>query len=151
MGVSTFICNVNDKPKLMLALRDIIRHNTTKPTKIGIFDQEERNQLDPTRSTIMKNMGLPGIEHWAEHWSRGEEIQAQTVLVRFQDELWLEVSNNGLGASTMHFLKTQGEASWMKYRSLSDPDKWTNAPAVAECHTFKQLVDEHERLTTPGV
>ena len=78
-------------------------------------------------------------------WTRGESLRHNPVLVMFEGTLWLEVTNDGLGASTMDFLRTQGQAAWQKPEALPNREEFKQSPAVAQCECLHELAKAHPR------
>ena len=152
MGRSTFICPVADAKAFKQAVRDLVKHDATSPVKLGEYTEDEFRSLDPERAEFMLNLEkmLPGAQLGCkERWTRGESLRHNPVLVMFEGKLWLEVSNGGLGASTMDFLRTQGEAAWQKPEALPNREAFKESPAVARCESLDELAQEHARLIGP--
>lgn len=153
MGHSTFICPVADAEAFEKAVRDVIKHDVTKPVKLGEYTEAEFRSLDPERAEFMlnlKNVFGDGVQLGCqERWTRGESLRHNPVLVMFEGTLWLEVTNDGLGASTMDFLRTQGQAAWQKPKALPNRDEFKQSPAVARCECLHELAKAHARLIAP--
>ena len=152
MGRSTFICPVADAGAFEKAVRDVVMHDTTAPVKLGEYTEAEFRSLDPERAEFMlnlKNMFPDAQLGCKERWTRGESLRHNPVLVMFEGTLWLEVYNGGGGASTMDFLRTQGQAAWQKPEALPNREAFKESPAVARCESLKELALEYARLNAP--
>ena len=57
-----------------------------------------------------------------------------------------QVHNDGLGACTLDFLRTHGEAEWQKPDALADVEEFKKSPAVAHCASLRELALAHARL-----
>ena len=154
MGLSTFICPVADAEAFETAVRDVVKHDVTEPVKLGEYTEAEFRSLDPERAEFMLNFKsmFPDARHQLgckERWTRGESLRHNPVLVMFEDKLWLEVTNDGLGASTMDFLRTKGQAAWQKPEALPNREEFKQSPAVAHCECLHELAKAHARLIAP--
>ena len=150
-GRSTFICPVADAEAFENAARDVIIHDTITPVKLGEYTEAEFRSLDPERAEFMpnlKNMFGGGLLGCKEHWTRGEPLRHNLVLVMLEGTLWIEVTNEGSAASTMDFLRTQGQVAWQKLETLPNLEEFKESAAVARCESLnlKELALEYARL-----
>lgn len=113
MGRSIFVCPVETRAALSVAIEAVMRHNAAemKPTG-GRYSDDEFAALDPMRhatiTALAQQMQAPGLscEHGCmERWTRGEDIELTGCLVKFQGVDWLEVGNRGGGACSTTWLK----------------------------------------------
>jgi hypothetical protein len=152
MGHSTFICPVANAEAFKNAVRDVIKHDTTTPVKLGEYTEAEFRSFDPERAEFMlrlKKMFGGGLLMCQERWTRGKPLRHNPVLVMFGGTLWIEVTNEGSAASTMDFLRTQCQSAWQKPEALPNLEEFIESPAVARCESLKELALEYARLNAP--
>ena len=118
--------------------------------KLGEYTEAEFRSIDPERAEfflgLKKTLG-DGLQlRCKEHSTRGESLRRNSILVMFEGTLWIEVSNEGMGNSTMDFLRTQGQAAWQRPEALPNHEEFKQSPAVARCEYLHELAKEYARL-----
>jgi len=147
MGKSVFICPVPTPRALEDAIRAIVEHNVTESKKLGVYSDEEFRVLDPKRFHLFAEMkrqldekapNLTPRYGCKERWTRGESIPLQGCIVKFRDELWLEVINGGGGACTTAWLKAKNPGlGWIG--TEGKPAGFMEAPMVTDIVDFATL------------
>ena len=151
MGVSIFICIIDNLETLENVIKCVKKHNESKMENSGEhYTDEEFAKGDPMRYKMMTKVNklLPFANvqtSCCEKWTRGENISNNGCLVKFKDKIWIEVHNNGGGLCTTLWLqKNYPELNWIG--SHGKPDGFLDAPMVGTFKTWNELKRTYKKL-----
>jgi hypothetical protein len=135
MGRTMFTCPVSTVERFDAAVAHIHIHNMTEMKPTGKqFTEEEFARIDPPRAAMCAaiNQAMPGaINGCMERWTRGEDLLTERAYaIRYRDEPWLVIPNQGGGACTTQFLRKHFSGfGW--WGSDGKPDGWIEASVIA--------------------
>ena len=154
MGKSVFICPVPTPRALDDAIRAIVEHNVTESKKLGVYSDEEFAALDPRRSQLFAAMqaqldqtdsNVETVCYAKDRRTRGGDIELKGCLVKYEDELWLEVINRCGGACTTAWLKANCPGlGWIG--TEGKPAGFMEAPMVSDIVDFATLRQRHAEI-----